>query len=268
MLTNKKPMIITIDSNVADMARTIAINEIPIEAREWCPTFNNCADIANESAASTSLATSKLYYNTPISMSDNIKQYNMTTFQPNMINFIYIDMSTNNNTSCATTLRRIKDNLKIASLNNVVCLTGVQTMQTAVQMQRNRVKFDNDIKTLDYILVTGHCKNKKIAEVLSSIIAMHVYKGARLSENELLELLEYSIQLKYPKYKAPTTSTTRTNNVSAPPTGNTAQAEIISIYRMLDVDKKRFREKNDCNVCSVSSTPTASSAAATAARIN
>jgi hypothetical protein len=232
-------MIITIDSNVPAMPRLI-INSMPVNAREWCPQFNKCSDITKEANKATTLSTSLVYYNTPISMSDNIKYYNMRQFEPNMYNFIYIDQ-THNHQSCNTMLKRIKDNLNETQLKNVVFILGQNDMQSAMQKQTSHSDFTN----LDYILVVGHCDNRKISEIIASIITMHVYKRERLSEMEIIELLEFFIEIKDSKNKSSSNAALRPQRITS-----TAQPTIIDIYNVLNVDKQRFKETNDCTVCS------------------
>lgn len=233
-------MIITIDSNVPAMSLQI-VNAMPVNAREWCPQFNKCSDITNEASKATTLATSLVYYNTPISMSDNIAYYNMRQFEPNMYNFIYIDQ-TKNNQGCNIMLKRIKDNIKEAKLAKVVYILAQSDNESAKQYQWNQSD-----GFLDYILVVGHCDNKKIAEVIASMITMHVYKRDRLSEPEIIEVLEFFINLNEP------TSVTRSKqkNSLQQPTRitNFAQPITVDIYNVLNVNKQRFKEINDCTVC-------------------
>lgn len=233
-------MIVTIDSNVAEMPRIMAEQLIPNNNFEWCPNLNRCIDV--ETPPTTHPSRNKIYYNTPISMSDNIAVYNMRRFEPSMYNFVYIDTTPASKTSCAATLKRIKQNLIKAKLDNVICLAVVTTPQSALEHQKKRTKISARVKTIDYLLVKGHCDNEKIAELVSMIITLHVIKNERLTEYDVLEFIEDMNN--QATNKKPTVKPKPPISITAPDT-----PIIIDLYKMMQVQEKRFPEQNDCTVC-------------------
>lgn len=242
-------MLITIDSNVPGLPQRIVKFTPNDNPKEWCPQFNNCNAISTDYKTCPTLAACHFYYNTPISMSDNIAYYNMISFQPRMINFIYID-SSDKHASSISTRNRIISNLKIAKLETVICFIAVADNATAVKLQKENYTLDEDVRTSDYIVVIGHLDNKRIAEFIAHIVTMHCFKRARLTENEMVHIIYMMLKRGDNKYKIPE---------NAPPTTTTITAQnqptIINLYSLLDATNSGYRETNNCLVCTAAPSP-------------
>lgn len=144
-------MIITIDSNIAEIPRLVS-DLLDEPASRWCTSENQC----------TILQPNTVYYNTPISMSNDVGLHAM----PNkMTNFIYVDFSDIN-----TTLHRIMKNIKTYPKAVIISNADVSAFGK-------------------YHLKVGNCNNQAIAEVIAAIVDTYKYKNRLVSPEEIKHLI-------------------------------------------------------------------------------
>lgn len=162
---------VTIDSNVYNITKLIAkkLNNLPelsIPVTRWCTKLNRCSDVDNNSGSwpnpSSKSKETQIYYNTPVSMSDDITYYNMPE---NALHFVYVDFGTN-----TTDLKRILKNIK--HLKNVVVLSNASVYPTG-----------------QYKLYPGNCTDDAIAETICTIIVMHTKESRPIHEKEIISLI-------------------------------------------------------------------------------
>lgn len=144
-------MIITIDSNIAKIPRLVS-DLLDEPASIWCTSENQCAR----------LQTNTIYYNTPISMSDDVSLH---TMPKDMKNFIYIDFKDTN-----PTLDRIMKNIK--TYPKAVIISNANTLAFG-----------------KYHLNVGNCNNQAIAEVIATIVYTYKYKNRLISSEEIKHLI-------------------------------------------------------------------------------
>lgn len=149
---NKIQNIVSIDSNVRLLAKNIA-DRVSNNAKSWCLQLNECKLTLK----------SKIFYNTPISMSDDIRKYK---FPNNIKHFIYLDFSQNNDT-----LRRILENLQYTK--NYIVISNADSYAIG-----------------SYHLKIGNCLSDAVADILSIIIIVYQIESRYITKEELEKFID------------------------------------------------------------------------------
>ncbi|AYP97942.1 GrBNV gp81-like protein-like protein [Mauternbach virus] len=207
-------MLITIDSNIDNMAKAIA-GKLIIPAKLWCTALNKCSlnnikshEDINKSNAQPSISKSQtsnpsqarshsdeqnhtcpvkyakntalgnakietrqynkrnVFYNTPISLADDIKPYKFN-LESNGMFFVYLD-----STKQELAYNRILNNLK--NIPNPILLLN------------SRMPTNTLSSPIAYIIDTGNCDLQNIADLISTIVSTHMFVGRRVGQQEML----------------------------------------------------------------------------------
>lgn len=169
LVTLKMAKYITIDSNISRLPETIA-KYLTADARVWCPAVNKCLKSATDykvtSVAERSRKSDIVYYNTPISMADDVREYN---FESNTTHFIYVDYSTLN-----PALSRIMNNLAHLKIKPIV-LSNADIFSMGL-----------------YNIKVGNCTKDTVAELIAIIIILYQLKSKPPQPNEIRQLMQLS----------------------------------------------------------------------------
>jgi len=229
---NNTQPIVSIDSNVRFLAKNVA-DRVSNNAKSWCLQLNKCDLNVN----------AKVFYNTPISMADDISKYN---FPSNIKHFVYVDFSQNNQT-----LRRILRNLQY--IKNYIVISNADSYVLG-----------------SYHLKIGNCLLDAVSDILTIIVVVY-QNERRYVKQEELENFICTNKVRKPQFQQTpskefnskddsnrslgnsivpnNTSTTVRNTVG----GSNERIEfpiVCDLYRILDRkdNNGEFMEINDCTI--------------------
>lgn len=231
-------MLITIDSNVDNMAKLIA-DKLLLPAKLWCTSLNRCPSIVDvkkftksssriqsnsQQLSSTSTQVSNtvaksprnddtsnqlcprqitkhaqtrqipptpppkpakktsvnnaskkfnrryIFYNTPISLADDISMYNFNMEQDGMF-FVYLD--------------KTKQDLAYERI-----IKNISVLTNAVIIINNKSNVDdlNLPHVPSYIINTGNCGSRDVSDIISTIISTHMLVGRQVHQRELIAI--------------------------------------------------------------------------------
>lgn len=163
-------MLVTIDSNIPGLPQLVS-QKMDAKVQMWCSKLNLCIEKLNRDVLNNN--DPSIYYDTPISMSDKVSFYNLQQYEPNMINFVYIDYSVEE----LNTARILKN---VVGLRNVVVVTNSSRAWAADKRPVGH-----------YTIECGNCQNPEIADVLSGIFILHLEYKRVVRQEELVALLQY-----------------------------------------------------------------------------
>lgn len=147
-------MIITFDSNIAEIPDLVS-SKLERPATLWCTGTNICERKSKSS----------IYYNTPLSMSDDLSKHVLPT---DMKSFIYLDYSQKN-----ATMSRILNNIKMR--NDIVIISNADVLAVGTYQMR-----------------IGNCSNSDIAQVIAALITMFKRTKTLIHPDELKQLLYFN----------------------------------------------------------------------------
>lgn len=150
-------MLITIDSNIAEIAQLIA-SYLGVSNALWCTNINECQRKDYK----------PILYNSPISMADSLAEFNFP--KTNIKNFIYIDHREINDT-----LKRIMQN--ISGLKNVVIISNADVYSMGT-----------------YMLSVGNSTNEMIAEFIASVVKVYQMQGRLVHPDEVKKMIRCSME--------------------------------------------------------------------------
>lgn len=151
-------MIITFDSNVSTVAETVS-KLMNITVKQWCVSYNNCNfqniqnDILKSSVDNSSNPSHILLYNTPLSMSENMSDFdNIPNDQ--RISFVYVDYKYYN-----SILKCINKNKKGRS--NIIVISNGEAYATGDYVIHNKnTQTSNLCDFISLIMKSYECSNK------------------------------------------------------------------------------------------------------------
>lgn len=213
---------ITIDSNIVELPLMAAQNVTP-KSKVWCRAINKCqkpSENTNHKKTTTDLYS--VYYNTPISMADNVIDYK---FDENTTHFIYIDFDALN-----PTLSRIMKNLKYINGKCIVIS-----------------KMDSAIPPIGlYHLKAGKCSKQSIAELIANIIILYQIKEKPVHPEDIQKVLALSQDAESKNLNFGASQVYEIVNNSK---CNVSKSMIIDLYNMLQNNNQN--EKDDCQICDI-----------------
>jgi len=212
-------MLITIDSNVDNMAKAIA-DKLIIPAKLWCTALNKCS-MDNMKSTMQSSSTSKPKASTSSSQSlanvpmlqSNEKSHTCSinkssqaktpsvsksdTRQFNKRNVFY-----NTPISLADDIRPYKFNLETDGMFFIYLdstkqelaynriLNNLKNIPNAILMLNSKTSINNLPYPSTYIINTGNCDSKDIGDLLSTIISTHMLVGRRVDQQEMITMCQ------------------------------------------------------------------------------
>lgn len=158
-------MIITIDSNIASIPSLVS-SKLNKAATLWCTDVNSCKGRKRRRRQhhDNTDDDSVIYYNTPLSMSDDLSQHRLPE---NMISFIYLDHRQIN-----AALNRILKNISDRREDDVVIISNADIYGMGT-----------------YRMHIGNCSDSAVAEVIAALILMFKVNGTLIHPDELKQLL-------------------------------------------------------------------------------
>lgn len=115
-----------------------------------------------------------VFYNTPISLSDDISSYHFEN-HPTAMHFVYLDLTIDGGPA----YQRIMQN--VSTLQNPILIVRPNSNASiSPDLVRSQKK---------YIINAGNCASNSIADLLSGIIWMHMLVGRHVHQYEILTLL-------------------------------------------------------------------------------
>lgn len=208
---------ITIDSNIAKIPPIIA-RHVTSDAKIWCESVNKCQKPHQNAPKSTTI-----YYNTPISMADNVLDHN---FDLDSLHFIYVDYSSLN-----SALSRITNNIPKLKSPTVI-ISNADAFKMGL-----------------YHLKVGNCSKDTVAELIASIVILHQLKAKPAHPIEIKYLLEMSREAATKNQKLDAVNVT---NLIENSKYDVSQPMAIDLYELLEMRKaNNDNECEDCQVCTI-----------------
>ncbi|ATZ81491.1 GrBNV_gp81-like protein [Drosophila innubila nudivirus] len=216
-------MLITIDSNVDNMAKTIA-DKLIVPAKLWCTALNKCSmdnlklkdNMKSTMQSSTSKpiasSSSQSLTNAPmlhlnekshtcsINKSSQLKTPSASksdTRQFNKRNVFY-----NTPISLADDIRPYKFNLESDGMFFIYLdstkqelaynriLNNLKNIPNAILMLNSKTSINNLPYPSTYVINTGNCDSKDIGDLLSTIISTHMLVGRRVDQQEMITMCQ------------------------------------------------------------------------------
>lgn len=234
---------ITIDSNISEIA-PLAAKYVTPKAKVWCRNVNKCnkpndddddGDDTDANNTGTSNAAKKthesVYYNTPISMADNILDHN-NIMNENSVHFIYIDYNNLN-----STLSRIMKNLKYVKKRIVISNVDANVPPMGL-----------------YQVKIGKCSKQSIAELIANIVILYLMRSKPVHPEDLKKILSASTECKCKneKFDAKTITDILDSSNRNLSQQSTMSAMNINLYELLKSQSEQNNsEHDDCQVCKV-----------------
>lgn len=163
-------MLITIDSNISEIAQLVAFY-LGVSNGLWCTNTNECQRKDFKS----------ILYNTPISMADSLNDFNFP--RDNIKNFVYIDYREIN-----STLKRIMKN--ISKLKSVVLFSNADIYSMGT-----------------YMLSVGNSTNEMIAEFIASVIKIFQVQNRLVHPDEVKKMIRCNNEKRCTIERIPPTDT-------------------------------------------------------------
>lgn len=205
---------ITIDSNIAKIPAIVAKYVSP-QAAIWCEAVNKCQKPSKRRALDSSI-----YYNTPISMADNVLDHK---FDVGTLHFIYVDYSALN-----PALSRISNNLPRLTTPTIV-ISNADVFRMGL-----------------YNLKVGNCSKETVAELIASIVILHQLKSKPAHPIEIKYLLQMSREAAAKNQKL---DAVKISNLIENSKYNVSQPMTIDLYDLLVMNP--IDECDDCQVCNI-----------------